>query len=83
MVAPLGHMFKNKLKEYIRAELSENNFGNMDFFDSKYVGEILNDHFRGRSDNGFKIFALLIFKKWNDIFMCGKNSQSLRLRSAV
>ena len=75
VIAPLGIIFKNELKSYVREVLSIDNLRDIEILNSNYVQTILSDHFVGKRDNGFKIWALLCFVRWNDIFIKGLNGR--------
>jgi len=68
VVAPLGLLFKKKLKSYIQDQLSADNVKRMPFINTNYVHKVLEDHFDGCQDNGYKIWCLLCLSKWNDMF---------------
>ena len=49
----------------------------MGYFDPAQVATLLDEHFAARENHENKIWALLMFTLWHDIYMNGTNPESM------
>jgi len=66
--APIGLWFAGPLKDFVHEILSAKKIKETGFFCPKAVSGILKAHEEGRADNGYKIYSLIIFMLWREIF---------------
>jgi asparagine synthase (glutamine-hydrolysing) len=71
-VGPMSWWLKRNLKEVSLDWLSERNLKRHDILNSKTINNILTEHFSGRENNDTLIWSLLVFQKWFDMYMGGK-----------
>ncbi len=64
---PLSSWFKTELREYVRSSLLDSSVIDR-FFDRTQVRLLIEDHLRGRQNNSFKIWGLLVFSHWCEVF---------------
>ena len=63
---PFGHLSVKGLKDYIYGNLSAIN---LPFINQEFVRGLLDRHYRKIEDNSYKIFTLLVLKRWCDYFL--------------
>jgi len=63
---PVGSWFRTGLKGRLLETFERRAVERDGLFSYPYVEKLLNDHFKGRIDNGRKIWALFIFQMWYD-----------------
>ncbi len=61
---PLKNWFRNELKEYVYATLSEENLKKIDDINSDYVKEMIENHMNGSENNYHQIWTLITYVKW-------------------
>ena len=66
---PLGKWFQTDLKEYILDIILNSESLRSGIFNRGYIEKLLQDHFMLRRNNTFKIWGLLVFSLWYDIFI--------------
>lgn len=71
-VGPMSWWLKRDLKEVSLDWLSERNLKRHDILNSKTINNILTEHFSGRENNDTLIWSLLVFQKWFDMYMGGR-----------
>ncbi|MDD5130870.1 MAG: asparagine synthase C-terminal domain-containing protein, partial [Candidatus Omnitrophica bacterium] len=70
--APINQWFRGPLNDFVHDVLSRENVNRIGVFDPDYVEALISDHERIKADNGYKIYGLLFFLLWDEMFM--KNS---------
>jgi len=71
--APVSRWFRGPLKDFVHDVLSKNNVAGTGILNPDRVQEIVSDHDRAKADNGYKIYGLLVFILWREMFL-GKPS---------
>lgn len=61
---PLGNWMRTKLDRYFDELLPRDYVRREGVFDHDYITRLREEHKRGRRDNGYELFAILIFDKW-------------------
>ncbi len=67
--APVSYWINNDLKDCVIRNLSHSKIKKTGFFDADFIVNMLNLHFSGKQDNGLKLWTLLNFVIWHDIFI--------------
>ncbi len=66
---PIDSWFRNELKSYVKEILTSRSALSRNYFNSKNIEILLEQHFQSKNDHGYKIFALLILELWHQIFV--------------
>ncbi len=66
---PIGKWMKNDLKEYTKSILLSNQFMKRNLFNYKSINLLLEEHFSGKEDHGYRIFALIVLELWFRIYV--------------
>ena len=61
---PLGHWMRTKLDRYFDELLPRSYVEREGIFDYEYIQALREEHQRGRRDNGYELFAILMFDTW-------------------
>jgi len=61
---PLGNWMRTKLDRYFDELLPRDYVRREGIFDHDYISHLREEHQRGRRDNGYELFAILIFDTW-------------------
>jgi len=61
---PLGSWMRTKLDRYFDELLPRDYVRSEGIFDHDYITHLRDEHQRGRRDNGYELFAILIFDTW-------------------
>jgi asparagine synthase (glutamine-hydrolysing) len=61
---PLGNWMRTKLDRYFDELLPRDYVRREGVFDHDYIAHLREEHRRGRRDNGYELFAILIFDAW-------------------
>jgi asparagine synthase (glutamine-hydrolysing) len=61
---PLGNWMRTKLDRYFDELLPRDYVRREGIFDHDYITHLREEHRRGRRDNGYELFAILIFDAW-------------------
>jgi len=61
---PLGSWMRTKLDRYFDELLPRDYVRREGIFDHDYITHLRDEHRRGRRDNGYELFAILIFDTW-------------------
>jgi len=69
---PVSRWMKNDLKSFVCDHLSAGRINTIGLFDAHEVQRILDDHFEGKADNGYRIWGLLTFSIWWRLFIQDK-----------
>lgn len=62
---PLGHWFRNELKDFARDALLDSRALNRGYFRPEAVRSLVEDHQRGRYDHSYRLWALLVLELWH------------------
>ncbi|MFC1631913.1 asparagine synthase (glutamine-hydrolyzing) [Candidatus Omnitrophota bacterium] len=73
--SPVAYWIKNELKSYVLDYLSSQRIKRLGYFRNDFVQNMLQQHFQQTKDNSLKIWSLLNFVLWHEIFIEGKSSQ--------
>ncbi|MEH7492342.1 asparagine synthase (glutamine-hydrolyzing) [Neobacillus niacini] len=71
---PIRHWLKNEMNEWAKTIIRESNTDYL--FNKSYVLRLLEDHCQGKADNSRKIWTVLIFMVWHQVYVEGKYSFS-------
>lgn len=66
---PIGSWLRKELKEYAKEILQSDRFYKRGIFNPHRVSVLLNKHFSGKEDHGYRIFALIVLELWFRIFI--------------
>ncbi len=61
---PLGHWFRNELRQFARDALLDSRAMNRGYFRPEVVRNMVEDHQAGRYDHSYRLWALLVFELW-------------------
>lgn len=61
---PIGQWFRNELKGYAYDVLLAKRSTGRGYFNKAYIKSILDTHLEGSTDNGYKLWTLLMFELW-------------------
>ena len=64
---PVGQWLKNELKDWSR-ELLVNNSMLVEWFDPHAIQRLMDEHMQGRTNHGKRLWALLIFAVWHELY---------------
>ena len=67
--SPLDDWLRNSLKEMALEMLSKEVIESRGYFNFEYVNILLNDHIRGRINNTYRLWALIMFELWHRIYI--------------
>jgi asparagine synthase (glutamine-hydrolysing) len=76
--APLARWLKDELREPTLDWLSADRLVRLDFFEPATVARLLKEHFTGKADHGLRIWALLAFVMWQEMFFSGRPPAAIR-----
>jgi len=68
---PMGFWFRSELKPFVEEQLAPDRVAQMGYFDPHNVWTILQEHFSARANHENKIWALLTFAMWHNLYMEG------------
>jgi asparagine synthase (glutamine-hydrolysing) len=71
---PIRHWLKNEMNEWAKTIIRESHTDHL--FNKSYVLNLLEDHCQGKADNSRKIWTVLIFMVWHQVYVEGKYSFS-------
>ncbi len=71
--APVSHWVNNELKSYVLDYLSSSKIKRLGYFQDVFIQTMFKEHFSRSKDNGLKIWSLLNFVLWCEIFIEGKS----------
>jgi asparagine synthase (glutamine-hydrolysing) len=71
---PIRHWLKNEMNEWAKTIIRESNTDHL--FNKAYVLNLLEGHCQGKADNSRKIWTVLIFMIWHQVYIEGKYSFS-------
>jgi asparagine synthase (glutamine-hydrolysing) len=66
---PLGHWFRNELRDYAREILLDRETTGRGYFKPAYVEQLLTRHVGGQEDNSPRIWSLLVSELWHREFV--------------
>ena len=66
---PIYLWIRNELRSLVTDALSPSRIRDQGIFEPAAIEALLHDHLSGRQNNGFEIWALLIFSLWHDQFV--------------
>lgn len=66
---PIKNWLKNELKPMMMDTLSPEKIKREGFFNSNYVDTLINEHLSGKENHSHRLWALMIFGRWYDIYM--------------
>ena len=69
---PVGEWFKGELANYLKSIILNKRFFKRNFFEKKYVEEIVQQHISGRVNHSSRLWTLLCFEIWCRIFLDGE-----------
>ncbi|MBU1045153.1 MAG: asparagine synthase (glutamine-hydrolyzing) [Candidatus Omnitrophica bacterium] len=68
---PIGQWFRHELKDYAYDQLLDKACIDRGYFKQNYLKQILDEHIAGKTDNGYKLYTLLMFELWAKEFIDG------------
>jgi len=75
---PFSIWINHDLKEYIRDTITQTENSALDYFDKKYILNLIEAHQHGRNDHSWIIWRILNFVSWYKIFMQSFDETSKR-----
>ena len=78
---PVWIVNEPKVTEMVMDYLSPNNIKRSAFFDSSFVSKLIEDHLNHKVNNGYKIWCLLAFTKWHELYIQNSPVLSTPLQS--
>jgi asparagine synthase (glutamine-hydrolysing) len=66
---PIGKWLRYDLKDFVKEILYSEKFISRNLFNHKNIKILLEKHFSGKEDHGYRIFALIILELWFRIFV--------------
>ncbi|MBI4846721.1 MAG: asparagine synthase (glutamine-hydrolyzing) [Candidatus Omnitrophica bacterium] len=66
---PIGQWFRCELKDMMQDALLSTESINRGYFNKEYLRSLINEHMSRKTDNGFKLWALLMFELWHKEFI--------------
>ncbi|MBF0518511.1 MAG: asparagine synthase (glutamine-hydrolyzing) [Nitrospirae bacterium] len=67
LLSPLSFLFNKGRKQYMYDNLLTQQMA--EYFNLPYINTLINSHLNREQNNSYKLFALLCFSYWNDIFI--------------
>ncbi|MCP5117336.1 MAG: hypothetical protein GY953_41460, partial [bacterium] len=65
---PVGHWFRNGLKDYIRSTVVDSLAGRGPYFRPEALRRLVDEHQAGERDHGLQLWTLLTFEVWHRVF---------------
>ncbi len=65
---PIKNWIRNELKPMMLDLLNESRIKQQGFFDSRYVSELVDEHLRGVENHSHKLWALMVFEQWFELY---------------
>lgn len=69
--SPVSHWISAELRSFVLERLNNDKLKKLGYFQVPFVEQMFNEHFNRVKDNGLKIWSLLNFVLWHDIFIQG------------
>jgi asparagine synthase (glutamine-hydrolysing) len=66
---PINQWIRDDLKDYVIEILFSSSAIKREYFDISKIKILTEEHFSGKQDHGYKIFALIILELWHKIFV--------------
>ncbi len=66
---PLSSWFRGELKNYLKEVILGERAKRRDYFDMDYVEKLFNEHISGKVNHSNRLWALLMFELWHQIFI--------------
>ena len=79
LIAPVSQLLRGPLRELIQDTFASNL--ECSEIDMKYCNNLLNEHLSGKLDHGYKLYTILTFLKWRELFMTNKYQELLGMRN--
>lgn len=65
---PLEHWFRNELRDFSRDVLLSAEAKKREYFNMAYVEKLFSDHVSGVRDHSYRLWTLLMFELWHQVF---------------
>ncbi|MCM8768047.1 MAG: asparagine synthase (glutamine-hydrolyzing), partial [Candidatus Omnitrophica bacterium] len=65
---PLGKWFRNQLKDYLKEIILSESVKKTNLFNFKNLENILKEHLEGRLDHSARLYLILIFELWRQVY---------------
>jgi len=69
---PIRHWLKDEMNDWAKKTIQESNTDHL--FNKAYLLKLLDDHCQGKADNSRKIWTVLMFMVWHDVYIEKKYS---------
>ena len=66
---PIKNWVKQELKPMMLDALSERNVKDKGYFDPVFVNRLVQEHLSGRENHSHRLWALMVFHMWHDLYM--------------
>jgi asparagine synthase (glutamine-hydrolysing) len=66
---PVNAWLLNRFRGFVESSLSAERLAGHGLFDPRAVGELLDAHYAGRADHATRIWTLLMFQCWYDLYL--------------
>lgn len=61
---PIGQWFREELKDFLQDTLFDKKATGREYFNKDFITGIIKEHMQGDTDNGYKLWTLLMFELW-------------------
>lgn len=65
---PIKNWIRNELRPMMLGLLDEGRIRQQGFFDPGYVAQLVEEHLDGRENHSHKLWALMVFEQWYDLY---------------
>lgn len=66
---PMGQWFRGQLKGFMQDILLDEKSRARGYFQINYIKQLIDDHMSEKSDNCYKLWAVLLFELWHREFI--------------
>jgi len=73
---PLTFWMRNELNDFVSQRLAPDRTETLGYFSPTAVSRLLEEHFSGRANHENKIWALVIFCAWHDLYMDARHQET-------
>ena len=67
LVSPIPQLIRGQLREFIQDNF--NSLSDHPYFNKAYLTQMLKEHLSGERDHGFKLYTILTYLRWHDMFI--------------
>jgi len=78
LIAPVSQLLRGSMRELAQDTFASNQ--KCPELNMKYCNNLLNEHLSGKLDHGYKLYTILTFLKWRELFMTNKYQELLSIK---